>query len=120
MKTAVMRAEAVPPEAPRGQPETIHGLHGLHGKAQGSVQPPGAGGHTASGPPKMAKSPPIWAAAAGGGAIILPLNHRGRFTKRTQMMAPVKTEKRRFPVENVSFDVQGWGNQKGFLRNEPK
>ncbi len=34
-----------------------------------------------------------------------------RFTKRTQMMAPVKTEKRRFPVENDVFNVQGWANR---------
>ena len=40
------------------------------------------------------------------------------FSKQSHMTAPVKTEKRCFPVETMCFDVQGWGNQKGCFRKQ--
>jgi len=175
MKTAVMRAEAAPPDAPKGsrKPST----DGMARRSRnprrwgetpsslllGRVELSKCGGSTESRPTdhkssrparplrhcnvdcaetpptassRQALAEPIIAALAGAPhpgrrkwqncppyGRQLPLAGRAfslsilwiHFSKRTHMMAPVETEKHRFPVENVCFDVQRWGNRRGFF-----
>ena len=120
MKTAVMRAEAVPPEAPKGSrkqsmdcaetPQTASGRQTL-------AEPIMAGlaGTPHPGRRKWQNRPHYGRRLPPAGRVFSPSILWIHFSKRTHMMAPVKTEKHRFPVETVCFDVQGWGNRRGFF-----
>ena len=79
-----------------------------------------SGGHAASWSPNVAKSPPAWTAAAGGGTIILPINHSGMFFKTKPNDGPGQNRKNPFfrGKPGVSM-AKGCGFKKVFLRNEP-
>jgi len=125
MKTVVVQTKAVPPEAPEGyrkqstdcmkRPKAASSRQTLLERiVAGLAGVPHPGRRMCRNRPQRGRRLP--AAGRSSSPSIIGV----RFSKRTHMMTPVKTEKRRFPVETVCFDLQGWANQKGFLRNEPK
>ena len=118
MKTAVMPAEAVPPEAPksnRNQSTDCAETRKTVSSHQALAEPIMAG---LAGTPHPC--PQKWQNRPCYGRRLPPAGQSSSlsilwalFSKRTQMMAPVKTEKHRFSVENVCFDVRGRANQEG-------
>ena len=124
MKTAVMRAEAVPPETPKGSrkqstdctdctdcTETSKMASSRQTWVERVVA--GLAGTLHPGRQKWRNGRPHGRRRAVAGRSFSPSIIGGCFSKRTHMMTPVKIEKRRFPVETVCFDLQGWANQKG-------
>ena len=94
-----MKILDVPQSGSLGGQTSSHNRAGQYRRARRSpVQPTGtggadhgrSGGRAASRSPKMAISPPIWTAAAGGGALIFPLNHKGTFFKTNPNDGPVQ------------------------------
>ena len=126
MKTAVMRAEAVPPEAPKGNRKQSADCmecaetRPTASSRQALAEPIVAGLACTSHPgrrewrihPQYGRRLPLARRSSS------PLIRWVCFRKQTHMMTPVKTEKRHFPPEIVCFGVQGWGNQKAFFRKQ--
>ena len=123
MKAAVMPAEAGPPEAPKGNrnqsaecmdcAETRKTASRRQALAEPVVAGPAGAPHP--GRRKWQNRPPYGRRLPVAGRSFSPSIMRARFSKRTHMMALVKTEKHRFPVEIVCFGVWGRVKDKGFF-----
>ena len=120
MKPAVMQAEAVPSETPKGNrkqatdcTETPPMASSRRTWVERIVA--GLAGTSHPGRRKWRKGPPHGRRWAVAGRSFSPSIIRGCFSKRTHMMTPIKIEKRRFPQGKWIFAVQGRANQKGFF-----
>jgi hypothetical protein len=126
MKTAVMRAEGVPPEAPDGNrnqsTDSTDCTERLKAASSRRTLVKKVAASLAGTPHPGRRK---WRNRPQGGRR-LPVSGRSSspkiiwvcFEKQTHMMAPAKLEKRRFPMETACFDVQRRGNQKAFFRKQ--
>ena len=125
MKTAVMRAEAVPPEAPKGhrkQSTDCTEGPGAASSRQALAEPIVAGlaGTPHPGRRKWQNRPPYGRRLPVAGRSSSPSILWIRFSKRTHMMAPSKLKNIVF-LWKPSISMSGGGQiKKAFLRNEPK